>query len=65
LIELAVKGDPKKRLRSLIKVIDEHVAILDAKMLQLVHSFDEDKDSERLYMESLNAFREDIQFSMG
>jgi hypothetical protein len=53
MIVLAIRGDPKKRLDSVIKMLDSHIAVLDAKLLYIIHSYDDQKDALFYYEKKL------------
>lgn len=53
----------KDRLDSVIKMLDEHMAILDAKLLAIIHAHDPHKDWIYNYEKKLDEVREEIQFA--
>jgi hypothetical protein len=63
-IVLAIRGDPKKRLDSVVKMLDSHIAVLDAKLLYIIHSYDEKKDTLFYYEKKLEKTREEIEYAV-
>jgi hypothetical protein len=64
MIVLAIRGDRKKRLDSVIKMLDSHIAVLDAKLLYIIYSYDDQKDALFYYEKKLKKAREEIEYAV-
>jgi len=45
-------------------MLDSHIAVLDAKMLYIIHSYDDQKDALFYYEKKLEKAREEIEYAV-
>jgi hypothetical protein len=64
MIVVRYRSDSKKRLDSTVKMLDNHISMLDAKLLHIIHSYNPQKDFLYNYEKRIEVVRNEIEFSM-
>jgi hypothetical protein len=58
------RSKAKNRLDSVIKMLDQHMAILDAKLLATIHAHNPYKDFIYIYEKKLEKARDEIEYAV-
>jgi hypothetical protein len=64
MIVIRYRSNSKKRLDSTVKMLDNHISKLDAKLLHIIHSYNPQTEFLYNYEKKLEVVRNEIEFSI-
>ena len=63
-IVVRYRSDSKKRLDSVVKMLDHHISILNAKLLHIIHSYNPDTEFLYNFEKKLEVVRSEIEYAV-